>query len=66
MELAKFNTSGPGAEETSLDQGLEKMEYYETELGKLIQRQKELNTSQKLFDLKIQQFKEIGEIKKEL
>ncbi|KAM9822995.1 dynein axonemal heavy chain 10-like [Syngnathus typhle] len=64
--FASFNTDGPGAVGEDLDQGLSKMEYYETELAKAVERRQELANAEKLLDLPITVYPEIVSIQKDM
>lgn len=63
--FAEYRAAGPGAEETTLDDGLELLAKYKEQLSDLNKRKDELVLAEKLFNLPISTFKELVQIEEE-
>lgn len=61
----EYKASGPGAESTSLDKGLESLSEYKTVVAELNAKREELVKAEKLFNLPISSFPELVAIEEE-
>ncbi|XP_061623123.1 dynein axonemal heavy chain 10-like [Phyllopteryx taeniolatus] len=64
--VESFNMHGPGVVGNDLDKGLSRMQSYEAELAKMVERRQELANAQKLLDLPVLAYPEIVSIQKEM
>jgi dynein heavy chain len=61
----EYKASGPGADSTSLEKGLESLQEYKAVVSELNARREELVKAEKLFNLPISSFPELVAIEEE-